>query len=276
MSELWPFLLGILGNFVASEIYQNAPALANWLLERAARRMPSGVRQSILDRWKTKQAELAGNFAKLAHAFGIYWQVRFKPKIALKRALSSADALSGRHWFAALVIVAAAMLVGSSFLSLWDAIRGVFAENTASFFLASVLTVLQFSTLLAVSRPAPSGISKWRALIRSCVIYTMLLTVLTIITIISYPILFSIMLRPPDGVAIFPHAMLALRRGDRLAQMSLAVSAVQTIFVVVVAMMVWPVLRWANQKAARSNPVISGTAAIPDQIHPPKPPGEEH
>ena len=63
----------ILGNIIASEIYDTAPAAARWLIQRAVARLPEDERNRYQEEWLSHINEYSGNLTKIYHAIGMNW-----------------------------------------------------------------------------------------------------------------------------------------------------------------------------------------------------------
>jgi hypothetical protein len=60
----------IMGNMIASELYDCAPSIARWLLKKAVARLPEQQRQRYHEEWHAHLEECPGKLGKLWHAFG--------------------------------------------------------------------------------------------------------------------------------------------------------------------------------------------------------------
>src|SRR5689334_826306 len=64
------FLMAFLGQIFATELEASAPRIAAWLINRAASRLPSDLRDRYLEEWLAHAAELSGALSKIIHGLG--------------------------------------------------------------------------------------------------------------------------------------------------------------------------------------------------------------
>lgn len=67
---LGSLIVGIVGNLIASEIYDRSPRLANWLIGRAIERLPEHQRPRYREEWSAHLDECPGKLGKIWHAIG--------------------------------------------------------------------------------------------------------------------------------------------------------------------------------------------------------------
>ena len=107
------FLIGILGNLIASELYDRAPSFAHWLLDRAVSRLGDEKRARYREEWFAHLDDCPGKLAKVTHAFGCLWSAnrlitRVSPPrreekcapTAIQGSLFISDQLSPEHQWA--------------------------------------------------------------------------------------------------------------------------------------------------------------------------------
>src|SRR2546426_38312 len=63
----------IAGNMIASELYDWAPTLARWTIERAVARLPKNSRTRYREEWLADNNDHAGKIGKVCHALGCYF-----------------------------------------------------------------------------------------------------------------------------------------------------------------------------------------------------------
>lgn len=76
--DLIAFVIGGLGlligsilvHLIATDIYHNAPRVAQWLIRRAVRFLPEAARPRFQEEWLAHMDECVGAFSKLTHALG--------------------------------------------------------------------------------------------------------------------------------------------------------------------------------------------------------------
>jgi hypothetical protein len=73
LSMIGVAIVGFIGNILAHDFCERAPALARWLITIATRWLPPTNRARYAEEWAAHLAECAGVCAKLRHAFGCLW-----------------------------------------------------------------------------------------------------------------------------------------------------------------------------------------------------------
>jgi UDP-3-O-[3-hydroxymyristoyl] N-acetylglucosamine deacetylase len=81
------FVGSIVGNIVASELYDQTPRLARWMIERAASKLNEDQRSSRLEEWLAHAEACGGNLSQLWHACGCCFAA-----LRLKRGPSASSA----------------------------------------------------------------------------------------------------------------------------------------------------------------------------------------
>lgn len=66
----------IVGNMVANELYDRLPSLAEWLVKRAASRLPKHAIDRYREEWRAHLSECEGKLGKVLHAAGCFIAVR--------------------------------------------------------------------------------------------------------------------------------------------------------------------------------------------------------
>jgi DNA-binding CsgD family transcriptional regulator len=67
------FILGLLGNLLATELGAWAPNLADKIIAHTARRVPPPHDQRLLEEWRALLADTPGDLGKLMLAVSLYW-----------------------------------------------------------------------------------------------------------------------------------------------------------------------------------------------------------
>lgn len=65
---IFAFVVGVAGNLIANEIYDRAPSIAIWLVDRAASRLPDSERVRYSEEWRAHLEECPGKLGQLCHA----------------------------------------------------------------------------------------------------------------------------------------------------------------------------------------------------------------
>ncbi len=65
-------VVGIVGNLVASKLYDRAPSLAHWLIGRAAAHLPDEERARRFEEWLADNNDYPGKIGKAVHAVGCF------------------------------------------------------------------------------------------------------------------------------------------------------------------------------------------------------------
>jgi hypothetical protein len=80
------FVIGIVGNITASELYDCTPTLSRWIIDRAVARMPERNRDRYREEWYANHEDWrGGKLGKLWHALGCYFSTRALNEIAEKK-----------------------------------------------------------------------------------------------------------------------------------------------------------------------------------------------
>jgi hypothetical protein len=145
------FSLGILGNLIAAEIYQYAPALAIWILRRAAQKIPLPERLAVLGQWKTEQVAIAGNFAKLGHALARY----FSGLTRKRQASEPVIRLLSRFFSVANAILVLGLFSFSSMAVVYVGVGTIVSNRFAATLVAMLLGLLYFYGTICASRLVP-------------------------------------------------------------------------------------------------------------------------
>ena len=66
------FLMSIIGNLIASQLYETLPSVAKWLIARAAARLTIKNRDRYSEEWLSHLSRCDGNLAKFFHAVGCF------------------------------------------------------------------------------------------------------------------------------------------------------------------------------------------------------------
>jgi hypothetical protein len=62
--------IGVIGNVIASEIYEHASSLADKIIDHAVSRLPEQDQARYREEWQSHVRDTCGHLAKLAHAIG--------------------------------------------------------------------------------------------------------------------------------------------------------------------------------------------------------------
>jgi hypothetical protein len=171
MSALEIFI-AIIGNVVAAEIYQNLPALALWMVRRAADRLPPEQRASVGQAWIEDQTKIAGYLARIGHALEC-WRKTLRDEFARRKVIESAFERTRIRTFLVasyapfvLATLAVVLLLVSSFYSIWQGIStftgGAGAYAQAVSFLIALGISACFTIFSFMIAEMPFGLGRWR------------------------------------------------------------------------------------------------------------------
>lgn len=76
MEYLISIVIGVVCSVIAAEVYAYAPLIAEYLLRRAATKIPEDQRDRYLAEWRAHAADLPGSLAKLYHGLGCLFGAR--------------------------------------------------------------------------------------------------------------------------------------------------------------------------------------------------------
>lgn len=89
MEFLTNFLLGLIGNLLASDLDKIAPIVAKRVIDSAVRRLPETERERYAEEWRAHLDECHGSIWKISHAVGCYFgtagMIAAMPKVAPAR-----------------------------------------------------------------------------------------------------------------------------------------------------------------------------------------------
>jgi hypothetical protein len=242
MSELLAFFIGIIGNLVAAEIYQNAPRLALWMLRRAGQRLPPEQRASAEASWVEEQAKIAGYFEKIVHALGC-WRKTLRDEFVRNNIAAGAfervqaqTILFFSYWPFAIASLSIIVFSISSFFSIWAGAAGLLGQGILSFLVAlcisMMLAVLSFAIggvgKFNVQLDPATGISPFKLALRNATVFILFLIALFASVTLSYAVFYQQVVAgiprlhaAVENGQMFQGAMTALERGDKLAIVAL-------------------------------------------------------
>lgn len=113
MERIAAVILNLVLSLCASELYDRIPDLANWIVRKAASRLPEQDRIRREEEWLAHAADCRGSLQKLIHAIGVW-------RTASRTLVETPEAAEPKLSLMFLAVITLVMTAGDAVNVLWE------------------------------------------------------------------------------------------------------------------------------------------------------------